>query len=79
MIENHMVLPVYEDPAPAEEVNDYLWWEDQFELMVQKQRMENERLEAEVAKLGAVIDKALDDDYISNAWLQEALEQANEQ
>jgi len=40
MIENHMVMPVYEDPAPAEEVNDYLWWEDQFALMVQKQREE---------------------------------------
>ena len=40
MIENHMVMPVYEDPAPAEEVNDYLWWEDQFALMVQQQREE---------------------------------------
>ena len=43
MIENHMVLPVYEDPEPSEEVNDYLWWEDQFALMVQKQNEEELR------------------------------------
>ena len=35
---------------------------------------ENKRLTADNAKLLAVIDKALDEEYIPNEWLQAALE-----
>ena len=44
MIENHMVLPVYEDPTPPDQVeNDYHWFERQHDLMIQQQREEELR------------------------------------